>query len=120
MACALLDGRGMRPRHHDAVCVEFDPLRRRCIRLAKRGEFRKAAIALAELAHREQDAASWVRLGVMLLRAGKRAAAVDALKQGLWLHRRARDAKRAGVVAVLIGRAAEGQSLTGAAARTAA
>src|SRR5687767_8551895 len=63
-------------------CIEFDPLRRRCVRLAKTGQYRKAAIALAELAHREQDPATWVRLGAMLLRAGRVDAGIDALKQG--------------------------------------
>jgi predicted TPR repeat methyltransferase len=97
----------MSSRRHvtDPVCIEFDPLRRRCIRLAKTGQYRKAAIALAELAHREQDAATWVRLGAMLLRAGRREAAVDALKQGLWLHRIRRDQRRAEVVSRLIARA---------------
>jgi predicted TPR repeat methyltransferase len=83
-------------------CIEFDPLRRRCVRLAKTGQFRKAAIALAELAHREQDPATWVRLGAMLARAGRMDAAVDALKQGQWLHRLRRNQRRAEVVASLI------------------
>lgn len=95
----------MGARHENTLFVEFDPLRRRCIRLARSGQYRKAAIALAELAHREQDAASWVRLGVMLQRAGRAPAAVDALKQGLWLHRMNRDARKAAVVATLIDRA---------------
>jgi predicted TPR repeat methyltransferase len=92
----------MRPRQDTTVCVEFDPLRRRCIRLAKAGEYRKAAIALAELANREQDPATWVRLGAMLMRAGKGPAAIDALKQGLWLHRMRHDQRRASVVIALI------------------
>jgi predicted TPR repeat methyltransferase len=96
----------MRARHDTTVCVEFDPLRRRCIRLAKAGEYRKAAIALAELANREQDAASWVRLGAMLMRAGKGPAAIDALKQGLWLHRRGYEQRKAAVVIALIERCA--------------
>lgn len=96
----------MRARHDTTVCVEFDPLRRRCIRLAKAGEFRKAAIALAELANREQDAASWVRLGAMLMRAGKGPAAIDALKQGLWLYRRGCEQRKAAVVIALIDRCA--------------
>lgn len=95
----------MGARHDTTVFVEFDPLRRRCIRLAKAGQYRKAAIALAELAHREQDAATWVRLGVMLQRAGRAPAAIDALKQGLWLLRMARNARKAAVVAGLIERA---------------
>lgn len=87
---------------NSTICIEFDPLRRRCIRLARSGQFRRAAVALAELAHRDQDAASWVRLGVMLLRAGRRDAGIDALKQGQWLHRMQHNIRRAEVVARLI------------------
>jgi hypothetical protein len=110
----------MRHRPRNAAVVELDPLRRRCIRLAKDGEYRKAAVALYELAHREQDAASWVRLGVMLLRAGRRDGGLDALKQGHWLLRQARARKKAEVVAMLIDRARDGRSINGAAARAAA
>ncbi len=94
----------MSTRHANTVYVDFDPLRRRCIRLAKTGQYRKAAIALAELARREQDAATWVRLGVMLERAGRLPSAVDALEQGLWLLRRHRDHRRAAVVSSLLER----------------
>lgn len=87
---------------NSTICIEFDPLRRRCIRLARTGQYRKAAIALAELANRDQDAASWVRLGVMLLRAGRKDAGIDALKQGQWLHRMQQNQRRAEVVARLI------------------
>ena len=59
-----------------------------------------------ERRNREQDAATWVRLGAMLLRAGRRDAAIDALKQGLWLHRIRRDQRRADVVSRLIAHAA--------------
>jgi len=99
---------GIMPRHRaaDTICVEFDPLRRRCIRLAKQGQYRKAAIALAELAHREQDAASWVRLGAMLVRAGRIDNGIHALKQGQWLHRVDRNTRKAEVVARLIERVA--------------
>lgn len=97
---------GSRRHAAETICIEFDPLRRRCIRLAKTGQYRKAAIALAELAHREQDAATWVRLGAMLLRAGRREPGIDALKQGLWLHRMSRNQRRAQVVAQLIARVA--------------
>ncbi|MBC8069895.1 MAG: hypothetical protein IAG13_16275 [Deltaproteobacteria bacterium] len=87
-------------------CIEFDPLRRRCVRLAKSGQYRKAAIALAELAHREQDPATWVRLGAMLVRAGRTGPGIDALKQGQWLHRMRRNQRRAEVVAELIAQVA--------------
>jgi hypothetical protein len=100
----LLDNASVMALHRNATSIDFDPLRRRCVRLAKSGQYRKAAIALAELAHREQDAATWVRLGAMLVRAGRLAAGIDALKQGQWLHRMRRNQKRADVVAELIGR----------------
>lgn len=95
-----------RRRAADTICVEFDPLRRRCIKLAKTGQYRKAAVALAELAHREQDAATWVRLGVMLLRAGRVDNGIDALKQGMWLHKVSRNPQKAAVVQRLIARVA--------------
>jgi len=45
-----------------------------------------------------------VRLGVQLTRSGKLGAAIDALKQGQFLHRRAGNRRRAAVVARLIER----------------
>lgn len=48
------------------------------------------------------DARSWVRLGHLLSHTRRHEAAIDALKQGLYLHRRAGAERRALTVAHLI------------------
>ena len=48
------------------------------------------------------DPASWVTLGNLLSRARRHAEAIQALRQGLWLHRRAGAQGRARTVARLI------------------
>lgn len=70
--------------------------------LVRRGEHRKAAQALRQLANRDGTAAAWVRLGVELDRGAKFDAAIDALRQGQFLHRRAGNRRRADVVGRLI------------------
>ena len=104
-----------RQRRRSAQIVQLDPLRRRCARLRRRGEHRKAALALRELVFRDGTAGAWVRLGAALVLAGRTAQAVDALKQGAYLHRRAGAQRRAAVVHKLIAAARAGQSLRGAA-----
>jgi len=58
--------------------------------------------ALRQLANRDQTPAAWTRLGAMLARCHKHDAAIDALKQGWWLHRQAGHDRRAQVVSGLI------------------
>jgi hypothetical protein len=77
-------------------------LRRRASRHARRGEYRKAAVAMRQVAALRGDAASWVALGDMLNRASRPGEAVQALKQGLWLHRQAGSEGRARTVARMI------------------
>ena len=84
---------------HDA---SDDLLKRRALRLAAKGEYRKAALALRERAAVLGDAASWVMAGAMLRRAGRDGDAIAALKHGLWLHQRAGAALRARSVARVI------------------
>ena len=60
---------------------------RRARRHARKGDYRKAAIALRERVALRGDAASWVALGDMLRRARRVPEAVKALKQGMFLHR---------------------------------
>ncbi|MGE0784102.1 MAG: hypothetical protein AB7S26_00340 [Sandaracinaceae bacterium] len=62
-------------------------LTRRARRLARCGEYRKAALALRERAALVGDAASFVALGDMYRRARRMNDAVSALKQGMYLHR---------------------------------
>jgi len=77
-------------------------LRRRARRLARKGHHRKAAVALRELVALEADAATYALLGDMLRRARRGPEAVEALRQSLWLHRRAGAERRARTVARLI------------------
>ncbi len=83
--------------------IEFDPLRRRCRTLIRKRSYRSAAIALRELANRDQNAAVWVRLGAALTQCGRSAGAVDAFKQGWWLFRQRGEDRKAAVVTRLIG-----------------
>jgi hypothetical protein len=77
-------------------------LARRAQRLARKGEYRKAALALRERVALCGDAPSWVALGDMLRRARRWPEALNALHQGLYLHRRAGALGRARTVARMI------------------
>ncbi|HJL17820.1 MAG TPA: hypothetical protein RMH99_19300 [Sandaracinaceae bacterium LLY-WYZ-13_1] len=77
-------------------------LERRARRHARRGEYRKAALALRERAALVDDAKTWVALGDMLRRAGRAREALRALKQGMYRHRRAGASGRARTVARMI------------------
>lgn len=79
-----------------------DILSRRAQRLARKGEFRKASLALRERVALVGDAPSWVALGDMLRRARRIPEALNALHQGLYLHRRAGALGRARTVARMI------------------
>lgn len=79
-----------------------DILKRRAQRLARQGEYRKAALALRERAALTDDAASWVALGDMLRRARRMPEALSALRQGMHLHRQAGAMGRARTVARMI------------------
>jgi tetratricopeptide (TPR) repeat protein len=77
-------------------------LGRRARRLARKGELRKAAVALRERANLRNDAASWAALGDMLRRARRTGEALRALRQALWLHRSKGALLRARTVARMI------------------
>jgi len=96
--------RTRRPRRRRAAVVEDrrSLLLGRARRFARAGEYRKAAVALRQAAVLAGDAASWVKLGSMLVRARRQGEALQALKHGLWLHRRAGAAGRARTVARLM------------------
>jgi hypothetical protein len=85
-----------------------DPLVRRAIRLARKGEHRKAALALRELVSLHPSAANWSKLGVRLLQAGRHDQALDALKQGVWLHRQTGFVGRAEALRAWVDRARMG------------
>lgn len=77
-------------------------LRRRAHRHVRKGELRKAAVALRQLASLGGEARHWVALGHVLSRANKHSDAVQAWKQGLWLHKQKGADRRAATVAKLI------------------
>lgn len=79
-----------------------DTLRRRASKLARKGEFRKAALALRERAALVSDAPAWVLVGHMMSRARRTDDAVAAYRQGMWLHQQAGARGRARTVARLI------------------
>ena len=79
-----------------------DILKRRAQRFARKGDYRKAALALRERVALTGDAASWVALGDMLRRARRVPEALNALRQGLYLHRKAGAEGRARTVARMI------------------
>jgi uncharacterized protein HemY len=93
-----------RRRSHVArpALVGVDPLVLRARRLRRRGEYRKAAIAMRELVFREPSAGRWVQLGHLLALAGRAEQAIDAYKQGQWLHRRGGHPRKAAIVASII------------------
>ena len=84
--------------HDDRV----DVLTRRARRHARKGEYRKAALALRERVALTGDARSWVALGDMLRRARRIPEAIHALRQGMYLHRQAGAPDRARTVARMI------------------
>ncbi len=86
----------------DANDTRDSVLQRRARRFARRGEFRKAALALRERAELRNDAASFVALGDMYRRAARTADALRALKHGLYLHRQNGSIGRARTVARMI------------------
>ena len=77
-------------------------LRRRACRLRKRGAHRKATVAQRELVALSGRPADWVQLGDMFDRAGRRADALQAYRQGLWHYRRLGEVGRARTVAGLV------------------
>jgi hypothetical protein len=77
-------------------------LRRRARRATRKGDHRKAAVALRELVALEGDAKSWTLLGDTLKRARRPREAIRALKQACWLHRQAGADLRARTVARML------------------
>ncbi len=88
----------------DVTAVESPQamLKRRALRLARKGEHRKAALVLRDLVTQHESAAAWVLLGSMLRRARRDSEALAALRQGLWLHRQDGADRRVRTVARLI------------------
>ncbi len=98
MARARRRLRGERVTTGDRVGV----LKRRAARLSRRGDSRKALVALRQMVALGGQARHWVQLGDALRRARKHPEALHALKQGLFLHEREGNPARAATVARLI------------------
>jgi len=75
-----------------------DMLIERARRLRRKGERRKAVVALREACLRDERSAwTWTLYGVWLAELGRTGEAESALGQALWLRRRAGDEARARV-----------------------
>ncbi len=90
----------MRATHDSSVHVIA--LRRRAARLARKGELRKAALALREAVTLDPSPSAYVRLGHALTHAGRRDEALHALKQALYMFRQEDMGGRARTVARMI------------------
>lgn len=77
-------------------------LKRRARRLAAKGDYRKAAVALREHAALTGEAAAYAALGDMLRRARRVPDAITALKQSMYLHRQYGAPRRAQTVERMI------------------
>lgn len=85
--------------------LPIDPLRelnQRAARLLRKGEPRKAALALREAASLAADGPAYVRLAHVLERIGKHEEALQALRQALYCFRHEHQRGRARTVARMI------------------
>lgn len=81
----------------------------RARRARRRGQHRRAMMALREAACLSaDDARIWTLYAAQCLRAGRRDEAVQALRQAAWLRQRARDAGRARVARLLLEQVSHG------------
>ena len=88
-----------------AASCDLDPvraLRLRASRMLRKGEFRKAVLALREAAGIDPSGASYVRLAHGLLLVERRDEALHALRQALYCYRHDHQRGRARTVAGLI------------------
>jgi Flp pilus assembly protein TadD len=81
---------------------EVEIIEARAQRLVRKGQFRKAALALRKLAGASDEPRHWVALGHMWKRARRQDQALDALRQGMFLHKRRGASDRARTVARMI------------------
>lgn len=91
------------PTPDASVAERADELTARAHRLRRKGELRRAVVALREAcALEEGNAARWVWLADALGRTGKRDEAERALKQSLYLRQQGGEKAKANVVRGLI------------------
>jgi len=86
----------------NADTPEVVTLMKRARRLARRGEHRKAALALREASALAPSAVAYCRLGAALERAGRPHEAVMAFKEALYILRLEHDRPRERTVATII------------------
>ena len=67
---------------------EEELIERRAEKFVRKGQFRKAALALRKLAGSSEEPRHWVALGELWRRARRPEQALDALRQGMFLHKR--------------------------------
>ena len=78
--------------------AESHVLVRRAFRLRRRGEHRRSMLLLREACNSEPHAARlWIWYGLACVKAGRRDAALEALRHAAWLRERERDPRRAEV-----------------------
>jgi len=88
-----------------------EALVRRAFRFRRKGEERRAMVALREAAFgNDRSARLWTLYGVQCARAGRLDAASQALNHALWLRERANEAGKARVTRGLLERATPGRA----------
>src|SRR5689334_13293114 len=94
----------MRSRFQHAKTSHETTLIRRARRLDRRGDGRKAMLALREACFGARtDARLWALLGSQCFRAGRRDEALHAFRQALYFRERGRDERRATVLRRILG-----------------
>lgn len=87
------------------VVSPSEQLIKRALRLRRRGEARRAWVALREAcAHDEESPRAWTLYGVSCVELGKRANAQEAFRQAIWLRRQAKQGRRVAVLEALMER----------------
>jgi Flp pilus assembly protein TadD len=80
-------------------CDRAEELTARAQKLRRKGELRRAVVALREAcAIDEENAVRWMLLGDVLFRTGKKDDAARAMKQALYLRERQGDRARANAI----------------------
>ena len=106
----------MRRRRHNPAPqlaqTREERLLARARRARKRGENRRAMMALREaVCLHSDDARLWTLYAAQCLRAGRRDEAVQALRQAAWLRQRGHDTERARITRLLLEQVRHGEGV---------
>jgi Flp pilus assembly protein TadD len=94
-----------RPQPHSGDEPREEVLLRQARRHSRRGEPRRAMLALRECCFAARESARlWALYGMSCWRARRHEDALSALRQALWLRERDHDERRAGVLKTLLER----------------